>query len=166
MLELERNRISQVRAAPAGLCISKDDDLGTCKQCNSPAHRNRPLRRKALDRLLPRAFDHWLSNRKSKSSQRVSTANMGLRRSPNSDRDTSAYRAHDRGRVVDRERDVDPDCGVDPYRGVAQRRSLPGNNRAAATVNMQETPPPRNESSIGRQSSAFGQSALCCRFSP
>ena len=52
-------------------------------------------------------------HRKSKSRQRVSIANMSLRRSPTSDRDTSAYGAHDRAHDYDCDRTHDYDYDYD-----------------------------------------------------
>jgi hypothetical protein len=61
-------------------------------------------------------------HRKSKSRQPVSIANMSLRRSPTSDRDTSAYGAHDRAHDYDCDRAHDYDC--DRARDAPQRTSL------------------------------------------
>ncbi len=65
-----------------------------------------------------------LNTRKSKPSRRGSIANTALRRSPNSDRDTSAYRVHDRDHDLanDRDRGLDRDHGVDRDRVLPQRR--------------------------------------------
>ena len=61
-------------------------------------------------------------HRKSKSRQRVSIANMSLRRSPTSDRDTSAYGAHDRAHDYDCDRTHDYD--YDRAHDAPQRTSL------------------------------------------